>query len=573
MNLGIHQTARASKVSNANTTSGIPAFDSLSKLASQMGVDFTELGDQAEQMWTTLNDLHDTDPTAYQEFIRNQVETNKEFIQNKNRNSNTRKIFPNPGFMVKSAYVVGFEDVFVNICHHEAMQYPSDPNGAHISSYTEMDSRNLHIPLVVSPIRSRTISDKSKTAIIDVIVHKWCIQKAKSSNVFREELIALATKSAMEDYNLDVANNMTWEKLDQPKYKKLQHGDETDKHDVYPFEIDFGKNENKIEQKCTTDIRFSVKNKSLDGPPALLQEGKNGDQFKITLPIEGTPQLNESSSKKPLIQEINRLTSNKGNKSNLTKDMKGFLLGSKAKRQSLYDEKGSSGDGLNGTGGSYVKLLSKCHVVDSTKSSSSQVSTQNKRGGDQSCIFEKEIHRKVENNGNDTSVQKKQNMGDGTFGTEFDRLISNMNLEKNASHAAISSKENLVFENLQGLPEHNSALKTEKDKCISEKGDEENRARRDNELVRRNESYEHHDKKYEINEEWKSDEEFYLTVTYLNDFDSKDLLTEADLQICSTQFILTRKSGKQIIHKFKRSIDASKVTATCKRNSLKIYYT
>ena len=164
-------------------------------------------------------------------------------------------------------------------------------------------------------------------------------------------------------------------------------------------------------------------------------------------------------------------------------------------------------------------------------------------------------------------------MGDGTFGTEFDRLISNMNLEKNASHAAISSKENLVFENLQGLPEHNSALKTEKDKCISEKGDEENRARRDNELVRRNESYEHHDKKYEINEEWKSDEEFYLTVTYLNDFDSKDLLTEADLQICSTQFILTRKFGKQIIHKFKRSIDASKVTATCKRNSLKIYYT
>ena len=132
--------------------------------------------------------------------------------------------------------------------------------------------------------------------------------------------------------------------------------------------------------------------------------------------------------------------------------MKGFLLGSKSKRRFLYDEKGSSGDGMDGTGGSYVKLLSKCHVVDTTKSSSASeqefytLSQETRR--DRNVLSGVQNHT-VENESNKrySQVQKSQNKG--TFDIEFDRLISNMKPEQSLSQSINFSEQDLLCENLQ----------------------------------------------------------------------------------------------------------------------------
>jgi NACalpha-BTF3-like transcription factor len=43
-------------------------------MAKQMGIDMSEMGGQAENMWSMLNDMSQNDPQAYEEFIKEQME-------------------------------------------------------------------------------------------------------------------------------------------------------------------------------------------------------------------------------------------------------------------------------------------------------------------------------------------------------------------------------------------------------------------------------------------------------------------------------------------------------------------
>ena len=85
----------------------------------------------------------------------------------------------------------------------------------------------------------------------------------------------------------------------------------------------------------------------------------------------------ERERNKPLIEEINPAEeggaeSDKKKKTKkakpLGKQMKGFL-NTEAAKKGIYDEKGSSGDGIGGQGGSYSKFMSRCKVVDTSSMS------------------------------------------------------------------------------------------------------------------------------------------------------------------------------------------------------------
>lgn len=43
-------------------------------MAKQMGLDMSQLGGQAENMWAMLNDMSETDPEKYEAFIKEQME-------------------------------------------------------------------------------------------------------------------------------------------------------------------------------------------------------------------------------------------------------------------------------------------------------------------------------------------------------------------------------------------------------------------------------------------------------------------------------------------------------------------
>ena len=51
---------------------------SFKRFARQMGMEPEELGDEAENMWSMLDDMATNDPEAYKQFIADQMEAKEE---------------------------------------------------------------------------------------------------------------------------------------------------------------------------------------------------------------------------------------------------------------------------------------------------------------------------------------------------------------------------------------------------------------------------------------------------------------------------------------------------------------
>eukprot|EP00957_Ditylum_brightwellii_P072156 5484372-Ditylum_brightwellii.AAC.1 len=153
-------------MSNQGSSTGIPS-KSLHLIAEQMGVDFSELGGQAEQVWSMLNDLRDSNIDAYYAFIQKQMEASKTELSNKA----IAYFTPKKGFVVKTKSKAG-SSVFVNFCHHHVIQKPLDGDGKPINE-KRVDISDLQIPLVVSDVRNLVDALGKNANAVDVVVHPW----------------------------------------------------------------------------------------------------------------------------------------------------------------------------------------------------------------------------------------------------------------------------------------------------------------------------------------------------------------------------------------------------------------
>lgn len=300
----------------------------------------------------------------------------------------------------------------VNICHHEAIHCPLNQNNELID-ITNVNAEATQIPFIFSKLRS-----SSEDFAIDAIAHPWCIRKSQVDLGFQRQLVYLILDSIDSDGDLQKAFKL----ISPREYKSLKDIDyvpcTTPTHpegdqilDVHPYYID----EKSIqEQKERRKKQSEQSSKQVDdtdttimnSPQTLLknitqvqqestsEEQKSshtdtGDFLSLETHCDRKPPLIQditdgetgvpSSQKYKKITETKEKTNAKRKKKKEKTIKKGFLLSS-GKSKLLYNENGSSGDGLtNGLGGSYAKLMSKCQVVDMRTDNAETASRKSKR--------------------------------------------------------------------------------------------------------------------------------------------------------------------------------------------------
>ena len=388
--------------------SGLPK--EVAQMAKQMGIDMSEMGGQAENMWSMLNDMHANDPEEYDEFIQKTMEDEKKENEEKDKMGKTFK--PNADFVVKvqmmksnginiktASGVKASGKLFVNFCQHEAIQRPLGTDGKPVvEDRPHLDG--LQIPLVVSPLRKCSDGKGEDVAAVDVVLNPFCLRKCKENNVFRAQIVELGLNWVQQEQSVRLERG--W-KVIKSLYKG---GGGKGGSEVVPFPVD----ESMLGEKSKDGNSSTVNNSNSNGkkkqpevapPPAELTQSSLLDAMKMKKQMNSsdchapggdnasgdnflgnlhkidnisTSLTGESPSRKsksgPLIQEVEVEDSPKIAAVSATKQMKGFLNSSSTKSaKPIYDSKGSSGDGMGGKGGTYERFMSKCKVVDTSSMS------------------------------------------------------------------------------------------------------------------------------------------------------------------------------------------------------------
>jgi hypothetical protein len=152
-----------------------------------------------EKIVNKLSHLHETDPAAYQSFMKEQA---KEFLQymTSTDSSKNRILVPDKDFVVKTSSKE--HHVFINFCKHENISFPKDQNGNKLELDT--DYTNSEIPLIVSKCR-QCLDSRGLRKIglaVDVVFHPYCLQRSKVNESFKAELIHLGIKAVQEDLKI-----------------------------------------------------------------------------------------------------------------------------------------------------------------------------------------------------------------------------------------------------------------------------------------------------------------------------------------------------------------------------------
>jgi hypothetical protein len=168
------------------------------KIASQMGVDPATLGAEAQNIWSMLEDMSQNDPTAYREFIANQMK--------ENAMSSRKRFTPKPGFVVKFAVEVkgAKQKLFINCCCHECIDIPKNPNNRKDvprDTRSVPNTSNLEIPLAIGELMSRSIQG-DLCQVVDAVFHPWVIERAAWDSKFKNDVIQLASTWVEEEKDI-----------------------------------------------------------------------------------------------------------------------------------------------------------------------------------------------------------------------------------------------------------------------------------------------------------------------------------------------------------------------------------
>jgi hypothetical protein len=415
MDLGIRQTSRMKpreKSGGKLPHGGV----SLENAAESIGIDPSTYQGEAESIWSMLDNLHESDPSSYNSFIKKQLQ---------DYNTKTT-ILPNKGFVVKTFRNMSnkidtneSKKLFVNFCSHDKVEKPIDPHGNKISDTTSYANlMNAKIPMVFSAIRETNDVCGKKSYAIDVILSTLCMQRSLSNQMFKKAMIYLCLKSITEEKSINIQHD--W-KLINATYKG---GLGKDMKDVHPFRIDVHMakrtpGEQSDESNSSTGSATNAQ-VIMNDPQTLLKSLKDQHTIGEETPMfELHTETTKSQPKAVLIQEIETkgesqtLKSNSNQKS-LALKMKGFL--NKGSHKPIYKQP-STGDGTHGSGGTYSKFMSNCKVVDTSELRSSAPTDSSKEKDTSASEVKKSLLKN-----NDIIRLDKETTGD--FDAEFDAIMN-----------------------------------------------------------------------------------------------------------------------------------------------------
>mmetsp|Transcript_29340 Transcript_29340/g.57574 ORF Transcript_29340/g.57574 Transcript_29340/m.57574 type:complete len:445 (+) Transcript_29340:58-1392(+) len=152
----------------------------------------------AEHMWKFLDELADSDPEAYKDYIKKQQQ---EMIKEKKKRQEKKMFLPEPAFCVETARVDVSNSLphFINICQHKKCPVIQDQAGKPAKPREALSK--IVIPLSVGLKKQQ--KDGSKDIIVfDVCFHPETIQRSQEDMSFKMFMLELAFQHVEEDNKL-----------------------------------------------------------------------------------------------------------------------------------------------------------------------------------------------------------------------------------------------------------------------------------------------------------------------------------------------------------------------------------
>lgn len=420
-------------------------------LSKETGLELSEVESEAESIWSMLTELRESNPDAYRDFVKKQVEEGAS-----NHGKSSRYFTPEKGFVVqlklKDRGDKIYQKLYINFCKHNAIAKPLDRSGKPATDTSEL--QNLQIPLAVSRYIRPLKHDGEENLVVDIVFHPWCLEKAESSSWFKQKVVDLAVTWFQREH-ADTELEKGWFIVKSKYYGGEGHKMNEVARFFVPDELLNGRGGDPDDKKKLGRESKSIPHThtcNLTTPGSLItllnenEEAENKEPAEpvasLVLPGGGNSEnlkkkLENIDAPTPLIEEIvnDSWTDSKHRNNEYKQSSKkagiikrGFLNGCK-KRAPLYKSGSSSGAGT-GDDGSYAKLMSKCNLIDTSSMMKGNKDTHNTKN---KCIddFLMNLH----------SRSDKSNELSGTFDAEFEKICHIIDLGARPENAGVETAD------------------------------------------------------------------------------------------------------------------------------------
>lgn len=396
MNTAILHGARPSDSKPKGAFGGLPP-EALA-MARQLGLSTADLK-QMESMWKNMDDLAESDPDTYKDFV------SKHLAEGPPKPA-SKSFLPVPGFVVKLRQTNGVK-LFMNLASHEAIERPKDAGDRPVKdSDRNRSASGLQVPMLVSTVRQCRDGSGEQAVALDVVFHPWVVTRCEEEPPFKAQIVSLAIDWARQEANLSLVP--TWKTI-RSKYKGGD-GPQADQPVPFPLSLALAQ-EKPVGDRDDVDEQAASSEEKMPDPAAAAQAALREAVLRspassmtpesilkaaagpmaeptpsgISLPPPGTiaadgPKAHDGQVQRTVrIEEVDpssgrtkaapqvapQAEPGKGTRQAAPRGpakpavKKGFL--SNDKSAPLYGESGSENGGKEG---SYSKLMSRCKVVD-----------------------------------------------------------------------------------------------------------------------------------------------------------------------------------------------------------------
>lgn len=288
--------------------------------AKSMGISFDGLEPEAEDIWKMLNEMSESNPVQYEEFVRSSIDESKREAERKTE-QNKRTFRPVIGFTVRTSTLHGDgvkvreikttsitgKALYINLCSSVVIEAPTDKSGKTVD-ITRETADGLAIPLLIGPKR-----DVDSSIAIDVIFNPIVVDLAASSKFFKAQIVDLALDWITKETDLQF--DRKWEYFDRNYFGG--RGEDKLTPVLFIVHLDEAIGNDKSGANNSGQSKDTDTEKIIANPSALLSQLKTHDSEqqvdsgvqlnvpdKLGVKISGTKGA-VAEKGKVLIQEIN----------------------------------------------------------------------------------------------------------------------------------------------------------------------------------------------------------------------------------------------------------------------------